>query len=200
MNKKIITISREFGSGGRTIGKQLAEKLGIPCYDKELIEKLAEQTGLAKKYIEEQGEYAPSTSPFSYAFVGRGVNGLSISDYLWNEQRKKIQELAQKEACVIVGRCADYVLRDRKDVLNVFIHAPEADRARRIVEVYGETDTEPKKRLREKDKKRAINYKYYTEQEWGKADNYHLTLDSSLFGIEGCVDLLYHILTDKGQD
>lgn len=194
MKKRIITISREFGSGGRTIGRQLAEKLGVPCYDKELIEKLAEQTGLAKKYIEEQGEYAPSAHPFSYAFVGRSMNGLSMSDYLWNEQRKKIQELAQKESCVIVGRCADYILRDREDVLNIFIHAPQADRAKRIVDVYGETGTEPKKRLREKDKKRAINYKYYTEQEWGRAANYHLTLDSSLFGIEGCVNLILEVL------
>lgn len=194
MEKKIITISREFGSGGRTIGKQLADKLGVSYYDKELIEKLAEQTGLAKKYIEEHGEYAPATHLFSYAFVGRGINGQSISDYLWSEQRKKIQEIAEKESCVIVGRCADYILKERADVLNVFIHAPMADRAKRIVEVYGETDVEPAKRLLEKDKKRAINYKYYTEQEWGRASNYHVTLDSSVFGIEGCVNLLFDIL------
>lgn len=196
MKKRIITISREFGSGGRTIGRQLAERLGVHCYDKELIEKLAEQTGLAQKYIEEQGEYAPSMNRFSYAFVGRGVNGLSVSDYLWNEQRKKIQELAEKEPCVIVGRCADYILRERKDVFNTFIHAPQSERAKRIVEVYGETDTEPIKRLREKDKKRAINYKYYTEREWGRADNYHLTLDSSVFGIEGCVNLILRVLDE----
>ncbi|MBO5145720.1 MAG: cytidylate kinase-like family protein [Lachnospiraceae bacterium] len=199
MKKRIITISREFGSGGRTIGKQLAEKLGVSCYDKELIEKLAEQTGLAKKYIEEQGEYAPAMHPFSYAFVGRSVNGMSVSDYLWNEQRKKIQEIAGKEPCVIVGRCADYILRERDDVLNVFIHAPQADRAKRIVEVYGETETEPLKRLREKDKKRAINYKYYTEREWGRAENYHLTLDSSMFGIEGSVNLLFDILNTERE-
>lgn len=197
MKKRIVTISREFGSGGRTIGKQLAERLGVPCYDKELIEKLAEQTGLAKKFIEEQGEYAPSAHLFSYAFVGRGVNGLSVSDYLWNEQRKKIQEIVEKEACVIVGRCADYVLREREDVLNVFIHAPKEQRAKRIVEVYGETDTEPLKRLRDKDKKRAVNYRYYTDQEWGRAQNYQLTIDSSAFGIEGSVDLLYNILTTE---
>lgn len=197
MNKRIITISREFGSGGRTIGKQLAEKLGVSCYDKELIEKLAEQTGLAKKYIEEQGEYAPSMHPFSYAFVGRSVNGMSMSDYLWKEQRKKIQEIAEKESCVIVGRCADYILREREDVLNIFIHAPQEYRTKRIVEVYGETDTKPEKRLREKDKKRAINYQYYTEQQWGRAANYHLTLDSSVFGIEGCVKLILDILNEK---
>ena len=138
MKKRIITISREFGSGGRTIGKMLAERLGIPCYDKELIEKLSQATGFDPKYIEEQGEYAPSKNLFSYAFVGRNINGMSVSDYLWNEQRKKILELAEQESCVIVGRCADYILREREDVLNVFVHAPGADRAKRIVEVYNQ--------------------------------------------------------------
>lgn len=190
MKKRIITISREFGSGGRTIGKELAERLGVPCYDKELIEQLADETGLAKKYIEEQGEYAPTKNPFTYAFVGRNINGMSIGDYLWNEQRKKILEIADRESCVIVGRCADYILRERDDVLNVFVHAPLADRAKRIVELYGETSTAPEKRLREKDKKRALNYRYYTEQEWGRSQNYQITLDSSAFGIEGCVDLI----------
>lgn len=190
MKKRIITISREFGSGGRTIGKELAERLAVPCYDKELIEQLADETGLAKKYIEEQGEYAPSKNPFTYAFVGRNINGMSIADYLWNEQRKKILEIADRESCVIVGRCADYILRERDDVLNVFVHAPIADRAKRIVELYGETNTAPEKRLREKDKKRALNYHYYTEQEWGRSQNYQMTLDSSAFGIEGCVDMI----------
>lgn len=194
MKKRIITISREFGSGGRTIGKMLAERLGIPCYDKELIEKLSQATGFDPKYIEEQGEYAPSKNLFSYAFVGRNINGMSVSDYLWNEQRKKILELAEQESCVIVGRCADYILREREDVLNVFVHAPGADRAKRIVEVYGETAVAPELRLREKDKKRAINYKYYTEQEWGRSQNYHLTIDSSAFGIEGCVDMIFDLV------
>lgn len=133
-------------------------------------------------------------TPFSYAFVGRSLNGMSVSDYLWKEQKKKIEEIAQKESCVIVGRCADYILKDREDVLNVFIHAPETWRAERIVKAYGETGTKPEKRLREKDKKRAINYRYYTEQEWGHAANYHITLDSSAFGIEGCVNLLLDIV------
>ena len=194
MKKRIITISREFGSGGRTIGKMLAERLGIPCYDKELIEKLSQATGFDPKYIEEQGEYAPTKNLFSYAFVGRNINGMSVSDYLWNEQRKKILELAEQESCVIVGRCADYILREREDVLNVFVHAPAADRAKRIVDVYGETTVAPEARLREKDKKRAINYKYYTEQEWGRSQNYHLTIDSSAFGIEGSVDLILSLV------
>lgn len=194
MNKRIITISREFGSGGRTIGKMLSERMGISFYDKELIETLSQVTGFDPAYIEEQGEYAPTKNRFSYAFVGRNINGMSVSDYLWNEQRKKILELVDKEPCVIVGRCADYILRDREDVLHVFIHAPASERAKRIVEVYGETQIAPEARLREKDKKRAINYKYYTEQEWGRAQNYHLTIDSSAFGIDGSVEMLCQIL------
>lgn len=188
--KKIITISREFGSGGRSIGKLVAEKLGVSYYDGELIEILAEETGFSKEYIEQNGEYSPGNSRFSYAFVGRNIDGMSITDYLWFEQQKKILEIAEKGPCVIVGRCADYILRERNDVFNVFIHAPVAERAKRIVEVYGETDVAPEKRLREKDRKRAVNYKYYTDEEWGRAKQYHLTLDSSVFGIEGCAQLI----------
>lgn len=191
--KKIITISREFGSGGRSIGKLVAEKLGVSYYDRELIEMLAEETGFSKEYIEQNGEYSPGNSRFSYAFVGRNIDGMSITDYLWFEQQKKILEIAEKEPCVIVGRCADYILRERNDVFNVFIHAPVAERAKRIVEVYGETDVAPEKRLREKDRKRAVNYKYYTDEEWGKAKQYHLTLDSSVFGIEGCAQLIVEL-------
>lgn len=190
MSKKIITISREFGSGGRTIGRQVAEKLGVSFYDKELIEQVAAKSGLAEKFIEEQGEYSPAQNRFAYAFVGRSINGMSVDDYLWSVQRKIILEIAERESCVIVGRCADYILRDREDVLNVFVHADKQKRAERIVKLYGESSKAPEKRLMEKDKKRAINYKYYTEQEWGKAKNYHLSLDSGEFGIEKCVEII----------
>lgn len=190
MSKKIITISREFGSGGRTIGRQVAEKLGVSFYDKELIEQVAAKSGLAEKFIEEQGEYSPAQNRFAYAFVGRSINGMSVDDYLWSVQRKIILEIAERGSCVIVGRCADYILRDREDVLNVFVHADKQKRAERIVKLYGESSKAPEKRLMEKDKKRAINYKYYTEQEWGKAKNYHLSLDSGEFGIEKCVEII----------
>ncbi len=188
--KKIITISREFGSGGRSIGKAVAEKLGYKYYDKELIEKIAEKTGYSEETIASQGEYAPGKTMFSYAFVGRMVNGMSISDYLWTVQRDIILDIAEKENCVIVGRCADYVLRERDDVFNVFIHADPEIRAKRIVELYGESDRKPKRRLDEKDKKRAANYKYYTDRTWGMSQNYHLSLDSGEIGIEKCVDLI----------
>lgn len=190
MSKRIITISREFGSGGRTIGKQVAERLGIAYYDKELIEKISEGTGFSEEFIKEYGEHAPGTNIFSYSFLGRAANGMSMQDQIWMEQRKIIKELAEKEPCVIVGRCADFILRDRTDCLNVFIHADMDKKVERIVKLYGETADKPEKRLRDKDKKRSVNYHYYTDQEWGKAENYHLCLDSGAFGIEKCVDII----------
>lgn len=190
MKKTIITISREFGSGGRTIGKEVAEKLGIPCYDKDLIEKIAEETGYTKEYIADEGEYAPNANSLAYMFIGRGLDGLSNADKIWIAQKKVIEELAEKSACVIVGRCADYVLRERKDVLNVFVYADKKYRAERIVKQYGESEVEPEKRLADKDKKRKLNYKYFTEQEWGKRQNYHLSIDGGFLGIEKSVALI----------
>lgn len=193
MRKRIITISREFGSGGRTIGRQVAEKLGIAYYDKELIEKIAEETGFSREFIEQYGEHAPGKNAFSYAFLGRMVNGMSMQDYIWTEQRKLIRELADKEPCVIVGRCADYILRDRSDCLHVFIKSSTEKKAERIVKLYGETSDQPEKRLAEKDKKRSVNYHYYTDREWGAVQNYHLALDSGEFGIEKCVELIVEL-------
>ena len=187
---RIITISRQFGSGGRTIGKEVAKELGIPCYDKELIEKIAEETGYASEYIMEESEYAPNTSGFAYSFLGRGSDGLSNADRIWFAQRKVILNLAEKENCVIVGRCADYLLKDKADCLNVFVYAAPEFRAQRIVKLYGESPVAPLKRLADKDKKRKLNYKYFTEQEWGKTQNYHMCLDSGYLGIENVVDLI----------
>ena len=187
---KIITISREFGSGGRTIGRSVAEKLGIPCYDRELIEKTAQESGYAEKFIEEEGEYAPSTDSFAYMFLGRGTDGLSNADRIWFAQKNVIERLADKGPCVIVGRCADYVLRDRNDCLNVFIYADLKYRAERIVRQYGEKKASPEKRIAEKYKKRKLNYRYLTDREWGKRQNYHLCIDSGFVGIENAVSLI----------
>lgn len=188
--KKIITISREFGSGGRSIGKAVAQKLGYDYYDKELIEKIAEKSGLSADYIERNGEHSPGTNIFSYAFVGRNRRGMSVEDYLWNHQREFILSLAEKGNCVIVGRCADYILRERTDCLNVFIHADKKKRADRIVNLYGETGQKPEKRLMDKDKTRSLNYKYYTDRNWGMSQNYHISLDSGVIGIERCEDII----------
>ena len=115
MSNRIITISREFGSGGRTIGKEVAERLGIPCYDQEIIDKIAEESGLAKEFIKERGEYAASTSWWQSVSTGRDYYGHSQQDDLWRMQTKVILDLAEKGPCVIVGRCADYILRCRSD-------------------------------------------------------------------------------------
>ena len=185
---RIITISREFGSGGRTIGKKVAAKLGIPCYDSELIEKLAQESGFTKDYIKEAGEYTPGGFLAS-AFSNRAF-GPTNEDILWEMQCRIITELAEKESCVIVGRCADYILQDKADCLKVFIHADMAFRAKRIVKVYGEREESPEQRLRDKDKRRSAYHRFYTNMKWGYAENYHLTLDSGVLGIDRCVDII----------
>ena len=188
--KRIITISREFGSGGRTIGKGVAEKLGIPCYDHEVIEQLVERSGLAADYGTSQSEYAPNGSLFVNALNAGNFHGLSNQDKLWTMQRQIIEELGEKENCVIVGRCADYILRDRADCLKVFIHRDFQSRAERIVQVYGETEVPTEKRLKEKDKRRAAYYQFYTDQKWADLANYHIVLDSGVIGIEKCIDII----------
>lgn len=188
MKNRIITISREFGSGGRTIGKETAAKLGVPCYDQELIEKLAEESGFAPAYIQEQGEYAPYNG-WLIALTGRS-NGLTNQDQLWVLQRKIILELAEKGPCVIVGRCADFILRGEADCLTVFIHADMEKRAERIVKVYGERPETPEKRLQDKDKRRASYYQFYTDMTWGDARHYDVALDSGRLGIDKCVSTL----------
>lgn len=190
MSNRIITISREFGSGGRTIGKQLAERLGIPCYDAQILEKIAEESGFAREFIADQGEYAVGTNWFTQALSCRDYQGHSLQDDLWTAQQKIIRDLAEKESCVIVGRCADYILRDKADCLRVFIHADMESRARRIVEQYGENDIAPEKRLRDKDKRRAAYYQFYTNVRWGNVHNYHISLDSGKLGLDRCVDIL----------
>ena len=190
MKNRIITISREFGSGGRTIGKMTAETLGIPCYDQELIEKLSEDSGFTEDYIREQDESSAHKGWFANAFSGRSLNGVSNQDYLWIIQRSIILELAARESCVIVGRCADYILKDAADCLKVFIHAGFDKRAQRIVSLYGETDVPTQKRLADKDKRRAAYYQFYTDTQWGLARNYPVTLDSRVLGIEQCSSLI----------
>lgn len=188
MKNRVITISREFGSGGRTIGKKVAEKLKIPCYDSELIHKIAQESGFAEAYIKDAGEYAPGG--FLASALSSRAFGPTNEDYLWNVQQRIITELADKGSCVIVGRCADYILRDKADCLTVFIHAGMEFRAERIVKVYGERAESPEQRLKDKDKRRAAYHRFYTDMKWGHAQNYHLCLDSGVLGIDKCADLI----------
>ena len=185
MKNRVITISREFGSGGHTIGKMVAEKLGIPCYDAEIIQEMTKETGFSPDYVKEAGEYAPG-SFLSAAFSNR-MFGPTNEDILWERQYRVITALAEKGSCVIVGRCADYILRDKADCLTVFIHADMKFRAERIVREYGEREQSPEERLRDKDKRRAAYHRFYTDMKWGYAQNYHLTLDSGVLGIDRCV-------------
>lgn len=187
MKNRIITISREFGSGGRKIGKRVAEELNIPCYDSELILKIAEQSGFDVEYVKDTGEN--SSGGFLSLFSGRAF-GPNNEDYLWKVQCKIITNLAGEGACVIVGRCADYVLRDKADCLRVFIHADTAFRADRIVRVYGENGISVEQRIKEKDKRRAAYHRFYTDMKWGHSQNYDLTLNSGTLGIDNCVKII----------
>lgn len=193
MNNKIIAISRQFGSGGRTVGKLVAEKLGIPCYDHDLIEKIAEESGLCEEFVKERGEYASSGSWLANAFADRDYYGHSVQDDIWFAQRRVILDLAQKGPCVIVGRCADYILEETHDCLRVFIHADMKARAERIVKQYGESDQAPERRLRDKDKRRAAYYNFYTDRKWGDLKNYDICLSTSSLGIEKCADIIASI-------
>ncbi|MCI7803443.1 MAG: cytidylate kinase-like family protein [Floccifex porci] len=192
MSYSVVTITREFGSGGRTIAKKLAEELGYDYYDYELVQKIAQESGFAEGFIEEFGEEV-STGGF-FSFFGNNWGALNINDQLYFAERKVILELAEKGNCIIVGRCADYILKDRKDTLNVFIYADMEWKKDRIVNLYGETDVDIEKRILEKDKRRKAYYKYYTDRKWNRAANYHISLESSELGIDTCVEILKSIV------
>ena len=186
MEKRIITISREFGSGGRFIGEEVAKKLGIAYYDKSIINEIAEKSGLSPEYIKENAELSPKKGLFAYAFAGRDITGKSVEDMVYEAQRKVILDIAEKEPCVIIGRNADYILKDRDDVLNVFIHGDMLEKIKRITGLYNVKEKEAVKMMADTDKRRRTNYNFYTDQNWGKASNYTLCLNSSQLGYDRC--------------
>lgn len=201
MKKTIITISRQFGSGGRTVGRIVAEKLGIPFYDKELVEQISLDSGFAENFVEEHGEHSPGKSIFSYAFAPQGIpgvmNGMSTADFLWSVQCNAILQLAEKGPCVIVGRNADYVLKDREDAFHVFIHADMDFRKDRIVRLYGESEKSPQARLAEKDKRRSVNYQHYTGNVWGASENYDICLNTATVGVEKAAEIIISLVQDS---
>ena len=190
MVKRIITISREFGSGGRFIGEEVAKKLGIKYYDKDIIAQIAEQSGFSPEYITEKAELSPKKGLFAYAFSGRDVTGKSIEDMVYEAQRKVILEIAEKESCVIIGRNADFILKDRDNVLNVFIHGDMPEKVARICKMYNVTKEEAEKMMADIDKRRMTNYRFYTDQKWGMAKNYTLSLNSSELGYDLCEKII----------
>ena len=196
--KRIITISREFGSGGRSLGKQLAEKLGWKYYDKELVKQVAEKTGFDPAYIEEVGEHSATKSPLSYLFSTPGtpgvMKGMSAADFLWIMQRNVIVNLVKEGPCVIVGRCADYILRDEPNVLRVFVYASKERCIKTVADLYNLSPKEAERQIDRIDRARSTYYRYYTGEEWDNARNYDLCLNSEMLGFDRCVDLIEHYL------
>ena len=190
MTKRIITISREFGSGGRFIGEEVAKKLGIAYYDKNIINEIAEKSGLSPEYVLENAELSPKKGLFAYAFAGRDMTGKSVEDMVYEAQRKVILALAEKEPCVIIGRNADYILKDRDDVMNVFIHGDMPEKTQRIMRLHNVEAQEAAKMMADTDKRRMTNYNFYTERKWGYAGNYTLCLNSSQLGYDRCEKII----------
>lgn len=197
---KIITIGRQLGSGGREIGEKLAKKLEIDYYDKKLLEMAAKESGMCEEIIDKYDETGMSSLLYSLAMNPLGVlqNGKDAQPIGTKAQMvvsKLIKELADKGSAVFVGRCADSILCDRQDVINIFITAKMDDRIARIMKRRDISETQAKELINKTDKSRASYYNYYTNQKWGTASNYHLCLDSSFWGIEKSVMLLYQLLT-----
>ena len=193
MSDRIIAIDRQFGSGGSTIARKLAERLGIPCYDEEILQQMAAESGFAPEFLKEQSELSASRNWIGHALYAGMFTGNSYQDELWTLQNKIITELAAKGPCVFVGFCAEYILRKHDNCLRAFIYADPDWRAQRIVEQYGETDVSPEKRIKDKDRRRATYYQYYTDLKWGASKNYHISLNSGTVGIDACVDILANL-------
>lgn len=185
--KKIITISRQFGTGGREIGEMVAKRLGVEVYDKYIIEHVAEQSGFEKNLVQSALQ---ESSPRKYASRKFKINGLNIDELLYIEEKRIIKDLASKGPCVFIGRCSDYILKDEKDVMHVFIYGDLKVRANRVSKGNYEGHENPEKILKEKDNKRASNYAHFTGRTWGEPTNYDLMINSSKLTPEECVDLI----------
>ena len=192
--KKVITISREFGSGGRLIGRRLAEKLNVPYYDKELLDRIAEESGFSREMIEGAEKRAKNSFLYSLASaIGTGEAGpetLSLNERFFLAQFETIRKIAEEGSCVIVGRCADYILRGVPQAVNVFIYAEEEDKIKRAVEEYGIPEKDVRKVMRDTDKARANYYAYHTGRRWGDYLNFNLCIDSGYLEIDDIVDLI----------
>ena len=195
MKYRIITISRQYGSGGRIIGKLVAQKLGIKFYDNEIIDLAAKDLGMELSTIRKIAE--KKSSPFMYSISSTNFE-LPLNDQVFTAQSKIIRHLAKEESCVIVSCCADYILNDFKDVIKVYIHAPLDSRIQRVIHTYEERATDFEKYIKHKDKNRARYYNYYTDQKWGKATNFDLTMNSDL-GIELIVEQIVQVYNQKSK-
>ncbi len=186
----VITIAREYGSGGRYIGRLIADKLGIKFYDKDFIKKIAEKTGLTEEYVEKNEQSKNTLSALN-------STGLTNQDELFINESREIEELANKESCVIIGRCADFVLKDRNDVIKIFVYSNIKDKINRATKFYGIDKEKAEKEIKNVDKSRAKHYKYYTEREWKDYSNYDICINSDLLGVEKVADLICEMIKQK---
>lgn len=184
MANKVITISRQYGSGGREIGERLAEALGVEFFDNKLLEVAAKNSGIHQSHFEENDEKR-SNSLLYLLSTTYGQGGVPFDDSLFFAKLEAIRKIASEESCVIMGRCSDYALKDFSNVLNVFISAPFEARVKRAEEVYGITAKHSADYVKRIDKQRTSYYNYYTDKRWGQPQNYHLCIDSTALGIEG---------------
>ena len=195
--KNVITISREFGSGGRAVGKIVAEKLGYKFYDAEIIEEVVRSSGISKEIVEKYDEYATYKNSLLYTIAvnaaGNGFNRLSIADRVQIAQSEVIKRIADEGNCVIICRGADYIVRDRNDCLHVFIRADIPFRAKRVSEIYGDIGKKIEAYLEDKDTRRRVFYRSFTMREWGMIDNYNLVLDSGSIGFDKCAEIICSI-------
>ena len=195
-NPLIITIGREYGSGGREIGKALAEKLGISFYDKQIISLAAEKSGLSPEFITNNEQRVRSGFMQNLAASAAYQSGFFSSQYLplsetiFISQAQVVRDIAARERAVIVGRCADYILSGRKNTVNIFIHAPIEDRVRRIMALYQLSEADAMKAIATSDKERGNHYFRYTDLKWGKAQNYDISINSALMGVEKTAEML----------
>ena len=196
MSHTIITIAREHGSGGRLIGRKLAQELGFGFYDKELIALTARESGFTEEFVARMEQTKTSSFLFS---IYAATREMPLNEQVFLIQSNLIREIAAREDCVIVGRCADYVLREEPGCIRAFIHAPVEERVRRVREFYGEqdgTDEQIRSRILKTDKNRAAYYDCFAQARWGQAQNYHITLDSSM-GLDTAVEVLKRVAKEK---
>lgn len=190
IDKYIITIGRQYGSGGKIIGEKLAKKLGIPFYDKELLTEAARKSGICKEMFESNDEKPTNSLLYSLVMGTYSGDSLPLNHKLFLAQFDAIRSLADRGSCVIIGRCADYALEDYDNVINVFIHGKMEDRIERAVAQYGIEKDKAEDIINKTDKKRASYYNFYASKKWGALENYDMTIDSSTLGVDGTVDVI----------
>ena len=194
-NQVVITIAREYGSGGRYVGKLVADKLGIKLYDKEFITQIAQETGLSEEYIEKNEQKRNVLATLNNGYY----SGLNNSDELFIKEAELIKKVTDNESCVIVGRCADFILKDKKNVLKIFIYSNMENKIKRATEIYGLDKDKAEKEIKRIDKLRANHYKYYTDKEWSNRENYDLCINSDIVGVEKSAELICKLVKDKEE-